>query len=719
MLASAARQDLSDGTTMAFLSADKPGFRSAAPASCQVQTAVHPDRNDLVTTVECTPTADVGPVTGLAINVTISNLVWVNDGTLPAYSFNVAAGCFDSSGALHNGTGPCPFDTPYGHWATRSAIPYTKASNQTILSAVVTRALAGCSMSAVVTGTSTGAAANQLWSNSTIKVLFGQKCTILTALVTNHDLGAFVTDPGPVPAAVQHVLAVPLGYGDTVARDNAAFWAWFWAQSSVTLPSRPLLQELWFGALYVIGSAARPGRVAPGLYGPWVTQDNSAWHGDYTTDWNFQANFYGVNSVNHMELAQPFFAQTEAFRPLGRAGAQDVLAGAGNGSCWSTHSPNAIHYPAHLGPFGNCASMGYSPSADWGIRWDTPYIAMNYVRQWEYAMDAESQDSAFRFLNDTMAFFSCWLRAGPIPGKALGYQYDDVDTTTDENGFMGPSPLSEVAFLAKMSSTLLQLYKMKGLTAPQSYIDIDSHLPSLHLFRFKPKNGGCDMMSVIYGKQVELIGMNIYPLWPAEVIHHGSDPALQTLAANTAAQLDFNSIDRLSEIGSLVRSGRGAVCQSLVWDPARILDTIESVLRKPGGWGNLMSNMLTKAGIQMAGSLEGIASALLQSDEFIEVFPVWPAEEPASFNPLRAKGAFLVSAAWNNQTRRVDSPLTVESLQGVPCSIKNPWHLAGGNVTVMSTRSPDPVHVHWNLTAGIFTFSTIINVTYSVALVTW
>ena len=41
----------------------------------------------------------------------------------------------------------------------------------------------------------------------------------------------------------------------------------------------------------------------PGLYGPFATGDYAFWNGDFTLDYNQEAQYYGVFSSNHQELA--------------------------------------------------------------------------------------------------------------------------------------------------------------------------------------------------------------------------------------------------------------------------------------------------------------------------------------------------------------------------------------------------------------------------------
>ena len=79
-------------------------------------------------------------------------------------------------------------------------------------------------------------------------------------------------------------------------------------------------------------------------------------------------------------------------------------------------------------------------------------------------------------------------------------------------------------------------------------------------------------------------------------------------------------------------------------------------------------------GLETAGSIEGVNSLLMQSNEFaIALFPVWPANRSAAFTELRAKGAFLLTAFYNAQPGRGVSPVLVHSEAGLPCSLLDPW----------------------------------------------
>ena len=82
----------------------------------------------------------------------------------------------------------------------------------------------------------------------------------------------------------------------------------------------------------------------------------------------------------------------------------------------------------------------------------------------------------------------------------------------------------------------------------------------------------------------------------------------------------------------------------------------------------------------------------------LEVFPFWPAEEPASFTTLLAKGGFEVSAAYSGASRTVVGGVDVRAKHTVldaPTSralLVNPWG-GGTHASVTCDANPVPVEV--------------------------
>ena len=92
--------------------------------------------------------------------------------------------------------------------------------------------------------------------------------TVLTSLTTNS--------APPLPPAVKANQAADVA---ALSAQATKFWSSFWSKSSVSLPTRPELERFWFSAQYLMGMASRAVRIAPGLWGPWVSTDAPAWCG--------------------------------------------------------------------------------------------------------------------------------------------------------------------------------------------------------------------------------------------------------------------------------------------------------------------------------------------------------------------------------------------------------------------------------------------------------
>jgi hypothetical protein len=104
------------------------------------------------------------------------------------------------------------------------------------------------------------------------------RVTLLVALTDNLLIDSAAHDD-PTPAAVA---AATTADAHAIAVANAASWDAYWGTSSVTLPTRPALADMWAGSLYATAAAfpsaklvhASAGRAPPpGLYGPWTTVD--------------------------------------------------------------------------------------------------------------------------------------------------------------------------------------------------------------------------------------------------------------------------------------------------------------------------------------------------------------------------------------------------------------------------------------------------------------
>ena len=129
--------------------------------------------------------------------------------------------------------------------------------------------------------------------------------TVVLSSISQRDADG--ADPAALAESVAQAAAKNVS---GLAAAHAAWWAEYWAAgAAVDLGrGRLLLEGWWWGSQYIFGSATRAGKVAPGFWGPWVTGGRYAgWNGDYTIDYNFQANFVRASTCGLVVPTRPFF----------------------------------------------------------------------------------------------------------------------------------------------------------------------------------------------------------------------------------------------------------------------------------------------------------------------------------------------------------------------------------------------------------------------------
>ena len=249
--------------------------------------------------------------------------------------------------------------------------------------------------------------------------------------------------------------------------------------------NRQLLEGFWYGAQYLLGSTARAGRVPPGLWGVYNFVDDCGWNGDYTLDYNAQANVYGAASSNHADLIVPYMDTVGSEWHLEmsrlRASANWLAKGSAGGPGQVSQSmtcgymeqayenpaicPNStaggyagLEMTSHIGPF-----PGLWYYSDLSLRVVAPMSAMPFVEYVDYTQDIGFLRSrAYPLVRETVEFFTSYA----TPNVATG-QLDLLQTCAQELCGGGPNGEANahhtIAFLVAMLRTLLRWSLTLGL----------------------------------------------------------------------------------------------------------------------------------------------------------------------------------------------------------------------------------------------------------------
>eukprot|EP00118_Oscarella_pearsei_P004347 m.18432 g.18432 ORF g.18432 m.18432 type:complete len:780 (+) comp27660_c0_seq1:15-2354(+) len=635
-------------------------------------------------------------ITSLTVSGTNSSIDFnVTTWTTPGgdVARRTAAGCTAPNGSMAN----CTDGTqPWGSWILREAFP--DYGPYSVVGAVGTRLL-----SCVAKGS---ASDGRSFSTSMVSLGPNQTMSIFTTVLTNRDVG--YTDP--VAAVQERLRNVTPPVLDDLKMQHAAWWTQFWSLSSVSFPDETLLENYWYGAQYILACSSRKGKVAPGLWGPWVTTDSAGWHGDYTLNYNFQAPFYGVYSSNHIDLAWSQYQPLLDFLPMARQGAKAF-------NC------SGLHYPTHIAPWGFPGSIGPSPYGDLKQHSTGSFSALNFISHWEYTMNRTFLASlAYPFIKEVAEFWECWLQKENKTDGGGGYRWVDPHDCTNENCGGDPSdfnPIVSLSFIRRIFLALIDMSNALGVESKPIWMDFVENLSNYTVVSVNVPGIGkgpvwlfsepTSSSSQVAPPKPNANPINLYPLWPAETVNM-IESSKDDLAVGRNSVLFMAS---WTEGNAFMEMFPAAVRAGL--DISMLMNTWRETLRK-----TMLSSFYVSeggGGVETAGATQAINDMLLQSvGRVLVLFPVWPDNENASFIQLRAKGAFLVNGSYNGQEKTTGN-VTVFSEAGQDCTMANPWPQSD---VVVSEMLPDgsEMRVDTLWSKQRFTFKTAANGRYKVSLKT-
>lgn len=720
-------------------------WEAADESTVTTLTFIHPTKNVVVTNLTWTPSPARGATTPLLMNVS----VWVNKPSTSGFHPRPASvGCMDAATMQPMPCENVVADNGTFLVASRQATSYPEGSPKPAWAG-----LAAAVHGAGATGYSvTSRVPGSLWEAAgTFVVQPGETASVFLSEAEAFD--ALSPDPSLAAAALLSGALQSPTPAEDVAAAAAAWWGDLWAQSSVSLPSQPLVEQLWAGAQYILACTASTDASvpAPGLYGVWNTDDDSAWNGDFTLDYNFEAAMYGVFSSNRAAQWNSYWPAVAAWMKPAQQLAATEAAVAGV-QC----ADNAMVYACHLAPWG-------MQSVDQSVymMWNGGFAALPLISAWEYTRNATfALQTTLPLLDGLNAWWACYLNRTASPDG--GYVFHDNRARNPDSEHEDqpvPDPQIALAMISRTVAAQLDICAALNITAPAYLADIAAHLTPFNsgLYVWTPAAAVAEASAVNESQVLPVWtafqnatvnasdSFALYPVWPTEfasVLSSSSTPqpgsqssaaqASATVAqASCRAYLDLASGRPVDVFSSAVLSGygfsyvgadganvsvitRAPQAPTFAYSPPEVLQGMTSMLAALFG-----PNMLAYAaggGIENVGVSRAINDMLLGSvggaaaDSYLQLFPFWPASEPASFTSLLAKGGFAVSAAWDAAGGRVSSPVSITAqytLGAAPssaCRLSDPWGVGpSGGISV--TCDGQPAVVSWDASGSVLSFA--------------
>jgi hypothetical protein len=459
---------------------------------------------------------------------------------------------------------------------------------------------------------------------------------------------------------------------ERLEQKHLEWWKSFWLRSFVQVHD-PVLEAYYYGALYALGCATRPGKLAPSLFGNFITTDNVAWGALYFMNYNEEAPFYGVFSSNHPELAKPYIRMVLAQIPWQRN--RTASAGYKGVSFDRTFSPETVvAKPPALVPVAREKDHTHLPSDQ---KSNATFSLLPAIQFYDYTQDRQFLRTT---LYPAMKQLDAFWRDYAVRDSS-GQHWDIAHSAAHEGGD-DLNPNLDIGFAKRVERELIATSGVLGVDAPmrplwKSFRDELSPYPTGTVngktvyyiaawIQNKSENHGLFEPG---DQPINLEGL----VYPGENLSIGGDPLELEIARNSMEEMNSwaatpgpnseNGFCKIFPIAArigwpaedLVAKFRAAILYQ--WRPSNL-----TVFGEGGG-------------LETSGSVEGLDSMLLQhEDGILRVFPDWPSSMDASFTRLRAKGAFLVSSEQRNGTTTF---IDVISEHGGPLVIHSPWSSRG------------------------------------------
>lgn len=455
---------------------------------------------------------------------------------------------------------------------------------------------------------------------------------------------------------------------DKLHQDHLDWWKNYWLKSYIRV-NDDVLEKFYYGAQYVMGSAARPGKFVPSMWGMWMTTDTPRWGGRHFFNYNAQGPYYGVCSSNHPEQILPYSEFVTAQLPI----EINKTARAGyKGACWQrSFQPLCLFLPK---PQINQTSA----TKDWrrlqtDQKSNGAFAAMPMIMYYEYTMDREFlKTKLYPFLKEIDAFHRDFIDKEAVAGG--GYRYVMNHTGAHELGNAAAATdvnaNLDLGFIRTVCRVLMEGSQELGVDAEMRPVwqDLVDHLSEYPTREF---NGKTCFVNAEPGGRIDMRGQPVCmegAVHPGENVALGGDPKW--------IQIGLNSLEYMAPWGITGGSQNNGFCKEwlmatrLGWPAEDLIEKFKPAILHLWRESNLTC-FQGGGGIETCGTTDAVNTMLLQSNfGQIRVFPVWPVKKDAMFKRLRAKGAFLVSSELKGGKVTY---VEITSEKGGMVKLVNPW----------------------------------------------
>ncbi len=456
------------------------------------------------------------------------------------------------------------------------------------------------------------------------------------------------------------------------------WWKNFWLRSFVDLHD-PVLEDYYYGSLYLLGSSSRPGKPAPSLWGNFITTDNAGWGGRYFMNYNEEAPYYGVFSSNHADLAEPYNRMVLAQVPWQKN--RTAEAGYQGVAYQRTFSPfTVIAKPPAPVPIAPIKDIQRLPADQ---KSNATFSFLPVFDYYDYTRDKTFLRTK---LYPAMRELDAFWRDFAVRDDQGRWSFEH---TSAHEGGDDVNPNLDLGFAHRVESELIQDSEALNIDAAmrpvwKKFSDELSPYPqgetngkTVYYMAEKLRPGARNPRLFAPGDQpINLEGL----VFPGENLAIGGDATELEIARNSMEEMNSWGVTP----GGNSHNGfckEFPIAARIGWPADDLIAKLKAAILFQWRPSNL-TVFQAGGGIETAGSIEAIDSMLLQHEGgVLRVFPDWPADKDAAFTRLLAKGAFLVSSEQRNGAVTF---INIMSEAGGTLTIASPW---GGQPVRLAGRA--------------------------------
>ncbi len=471
-------------------------------------------------------------------------------------------------------------------------------------------------------------------------------------------------------------------------------WQKFFSESKVTLEDK-VIESYYNSSLYHLAGCMGNREFPPGLFGNFVTDDFFPWAGDYHMNYNYEAPYYCIFSANHPELFDGYMAPVNDMK-------DDAARFAKLFGC------NGYAFPVSFGPkaldvysMAECKEHGI---LFLGQKSNAVYACVIPIMHWFSTYDKEyALENYYDFVLNTAAFWEDYLVKlrgkyvikGDAAHEIPYYRGKKFRSLTHFGQINTINAINSLGLVKLLFKAVYDMAKELGLNEEKYALweDINKNLSDFPTFIKKGKKCFRYSRFGIRWRDENTVGLQ--HIYPASQIGFSSDEKMLKIARNTY----FINDRRLDDNGSNSYLPAGA---RIGVDPAFVIEGIHQninefalpnrLFRHHGGGVEHLTMVPATINEMLMQSYEGV----------IRLFPCWDKKSDASFENLRADGAFLVSA--ENKDGKL-TKLRIKSLRGRKCNVECKY-------ISRIVRESDGSEIAFERAGDTVSFETDVNETY-------